>query len=111
MGYINMVFVHNEELVESPVMAIQETTPVHSHIRMERKKKIESSPPVRPYQPPLLFPQRVVWFKLSKLAPRFARFNISFLEALKEAPSYLKFLRELLSKKGKLDEVTTIPIG
>jgi len=33
-----------------------------------------------------------------------------FLEALKEAPSYLKFLRELISKKGKVEEVTAVPI-
>ena len=30
--------------------------------------------------------------------------NVSFLEALKEAPSYLKFLWELLTKKGKPEE-------
>jgi len=27
--------------------------------------------------------------------------NVPLLKAFKEAPSYLKFLRELLSKKGK----------
>jgi len=36
--------------------------------------------------------------------------NIPFLNALEEAPSYLRFLKEL-SKKGKLEEVTTVPIG
>jgi len=36
--------------------------------------------------------------------------NIPFLEAPKEAPSNLKFLRELLSKKGKLEKVNMIPI-
>ena len=37
--------------------------------------------------------------------------DISFLEDLKEAPSYLKFLRELLHKKGKLKEVSMASIG
>ena len=37
--------------------------------------------------------------------------EVPFLEALKEAVSYLKFLRELLSKKGKLEEVSAVPMG
>jgi len=37
--------------------------------------------------------------------------SVLFLKALKEAPSYLKFLRELLSKKGKLEEVLIAFIG
>jgi len=50
----------------------------------------------------------LAWTKLSTLEPRFARFldilkriyvDTPFLEALRAAPSYLKFLRELLSKK------------
>jgi len=36
--------------------------------------------------------------------------NVPFLEALKEEPSYLKFLRELLSKQGKLEKAATIPV-
>ena len=31
------------------------------------------------------------------------------LKALKEAPSYLKFLRDLLFKKGKLEEALIVP--
>ena len=37
--------------------------------------------------------------------------NASFLDALKEALAYFRFLRELLSKKGKLVTITKIPIG
>jgi len=46
------------------------------------------------------------------LEPRFMQFlkvlrriyvNALFLEALKEAPAHLKFLRKILSKKGKLE--------
>jgi len=54
------------------------------------------------------------------LEPRYARFldilrrvyaNISFLEALKKAPMYLKFLRELMSKKGDTRDASVDPIG
>jgi len=37
--------------------------------------------------------------------------NAPFLKALKAAPAYLKFLRELLSKKGENEEVLVAPIG
>jgi len=37
--------------------------------------------------------------------------NAPFLEALKEAPTYLKFLRELLSRKGKPRNVSMASIG
>jgi len=37
--------------------------------------------------------------------------SVPFLEALKEAPTYLKFLRELLSKKGEPVEASVAPIG
>jgi len=62
----------------------------------------------------------VAWSKLSKFEPRFMRFlnvlrriyvSVLFLEALKEAPTYLKFLRELLFKKGELREASVAPIG
>jgi len=36
--------------------------------------------------------------------------KIPFYEALKEELSYLKFLRELLSNKGKLAEVRVAPL-
>jgi len=58
--------------------------------------------------------------KLSKLEAQFARFlnvlrricvNTHFLEAFKEAPTYLKFLRELLFKKGKPGDISVAPIG
>jgi len=57
--------------------------------------------------------------KLSQFEPRFARFldilrwvyvNAPFLEALKVALAYLKFLRELLSKKGEHGGTIVVPI-
>ena len=54
------------------------------------------------------------------LKPWFVRFldllkrvyvDVPFLEALKEAPSYLKFLRELISKKAMLEEASMASMG
>jgi len=62
----------------------------------------------------------MAWSNLSKVEPRFVRFlkllckiyvNVPFLEALKEALFYFKFSKELFSKKGKLEEVTAVPMG
>ena len=87
---------------------------------LSSNEKISPSTSVRPYQPHAPFPQRVAWPKLSKLESRFARFlnllrriyvNALFLEALKEAPTYLKFLRELFPKKGNPGDISVAPLG
>ena len=118
-----------EGLEESPVMVLQEVVPV-SHFQgtvgKKREENLSSTGetgyplPSRPYQPLVSFPRRLAWTKLSQLEPRFARFldtlhriyvSNPFLNALKEAPAHLKFLRELFSKKGEPEEVSVAPIG
>ena len=37
--------------------------------------------------------------------------NIPFVEALSQMPKYAKFLKELLSNKRKLEDVSTIEVG
>ena len=65
---------------------------------------------MRTYQPPISFPQRL---KYSKLDSQYAKFlntfkkleiNIPFAEALAQIPHYAKFMRDVISKKRKLDE-------
>jgi len=77
------------------------------------------SPIARPYQPPIPFPQRAAWAKLFYLELKFARFldalrrtyaDTLLLEALKKAPVYLQFLRELLFKKVNYREASVVPI-
>ena len=72
----------------------------------ELKKKEE----VRAYKPPIPFPQRL---QKSKLDDQFAKFlnmfkkleiNIPFAEELAQMPHYAKFMKDILSKKRKLDE-------
>jgi len=73
-----------------------------------------------PYQPPTPYPQRVAWTKLSKLECRYMQFldimrrvytDVPFLDALKKSPTYLKFLRELISKKGDTGDASVALIG
>ncbi|XP_047160042.1 uncharacterized protein LOC124830397 [Vigna umbellata] len=77
--------------------------------RMREKKNQESG-----YVPTIPFPQRL---KKQEQAKQFARFldvfkklhiNIPFAEALEQMLSYAKFMKDLLSKKRKLQEDETI---
>jgi len=63
------------------------------------------------------FPQR---FAKAKLNSQFSKFldmlrkshvNIPFLDTLPQMPLYAKFLKEILSKKSKIDEHETIALG
>ena len=62
------------------------------------------------YQPPIPFPQRL---KQSKLDCQYAKFltmfkkleiNFPFAKALVQMPHYAKFMKDIISKKRKLDE-------
>ncbi|KAJ9180959.1 hypothetical protein P3X46_009139 [Hevea brasiliensis] len=77
----------------------------------EEARKTKKLP--EPYQPPLHFPQK---FQKAKLDKQFGKFlevlqklyiNIPFTEALSQMPSYAKFLKEILSKKRKLEDYGT----
>ena len=72
--------------------------------------KMEKNEEVRDYQPLIPFPQRL---KQSKLDSQYAKFlnvfkkseiNIPFAEALAQMPHYAKFMKDIISKKRKLDE-------
>ena len=65
---------------------------------------------MRAYQHPIPFPQRL---KQSKLDSQYAKFlnvfkkleiNIPFVETLAQMPHYAKFIKDIISKKRKLDE-------
>ena len=63
---------------------------------------------------PISYPQRL---KKSKLDKQFTKFlevfkklhiNILFADASEQMPSYLKFMKEILSKKGRLSDFETV---
>ncbi|KAL2526836.1 Uncharacterized protein Adt_11890 [Abeliophyllum distichum] len=72
--------------------------------------KVRSPNPVKAYVPPIPFPHRLQKNKLDKLFEKFLEIfqklhiNIPFADALVQMPLYLKFMKEMLSKKRKLDE-------
>ena len=65
----------------------------------------------------ILFPQRL---RKSNLDKQFSKFlevfkklhiNIPFAEALEQMPSYVKFMKEILSKKRKLGDYETVALS
>ena len=76
------------------------------------KMTFPDNPPL--YIPPLPFPQR---FQKTKLDEQFAQFlnmfkkleiNIPFTDALAQIPNYVKFMKEIMSNKKKLEAYGTI---
>jgi len=83
--------------------------------RKSEKSKASKTLPPKPYMPPLPFPQR---FAKAKLDSQFGKLldmlkklrgNVPFLDALSQMPLYAKFLKEILSKRGKLMSMRLLP--
>ena len=96
-----------------------EEVSVENEITDENAAEKEKSPiphPVKPYVPPIPFPQRLRQTKLDKEFEKFLQvfrqlhINIPFAEALKQIPAYAKFLKEMLTKKRKLEDYETIAL-
>ncbi|GJX34967.1 hypothetical protein Tco_0246524 [Tanacetum coccineum] len=77
----------------------------------DQRKMVES------YTPPIPFPGRL---KKEKEKEQFKKFvenlqqlsiNIPFIEALEQMPKYAKFMKDLLAKKGRLEETSKITLN
>ena len=88
-------------------------------VQTERSKEVQAKnvlPPVKPYKPHVPYLQRLVKareeFKYGKFLEMLKKFHINFpfLEAITDMPSYVKFLKNLLSNKGKLLENATVSL-
>ncbi|KAL8134915.1 hypothetical protein AgCh_009793 [Apium graveolens] len=101
----------NEIMAEEKVQKEEEVEP--------RKTTVEHTPPEgntgeKQIHPPPHFPKR-----LQKLDKQFAKFlevfkklhiNIPFAEALEQMPSYARFMKGILSRKVKLDDLETVAL-
>ena len=79
--------------------------------------KLKKKEEVRAYQPTISFPQMM---QKSKMDEQFAKFlnmfkkievNIPFAKALAQMPHYAKFMKDILSKKRKLDEERVVSLS
>ncbi|XP_021731021.1 uncharacterized protein LOC110697925 [Chenopodium quinoa] len=85
--------------------------------RVQDESKGAPPKPLAPYVPKVPFPQRLAQAKLEKKFSKFLdilkklHINIPFLDAIFEMPSYVKFLKDILSNKKKLEENTTVALN
>ncbi|XP_074314068.1 uncharacterized protein LOC141649272 [Silene latifolia] len=72
---------------------------------------------VRTYVPPIPFPQRLARAKLEQKYGKFMdmmkgiNITMPFIDAIKEIPSYRKFLKELISNKNSLSPTTMVNLS
>ncbi|XP_074377249.1 uncharacterized protein LOC141718763 [Apium graveolens] len=93
---------------------------VENSEKVDDEKKIEEvalKSPSKPYVPPIPFPQRLHNRQLEKQYEKFLQIfrqlhiNIPFADVLAQMPLYAKFLKEMLSRKRKLEDVETITLN
>jgi len=108
---------HDEHVVndENEVSIPSNEVIVDVHKSKEPPKDSNKTFP-KPYNPPLSFPQRMAKAKLDLQFGNFLEvlkkldINIPFTKALTRMPSYVKFLKEILSNKRKLEEYETVAL-
>lgn len=99
----------DEEQVEQT-----EHTPKESAKKSSDTPRVKATAPVNPYEPPIPFPQRLKKHKLDKQYSKFLEvfkklhINIPFADSLVQMPSYVNFLKDILSNKRKLEEHETV---
>ncbi|XP_076896197.1 uncharacterized protein LOC143549082 [Bidens hawaiensis] len=96
---------------------IETETPGEVHPRVTPESTAQTSELVRTYVPPIPYPGRL---KKQKMEEQYGKFlelfkqlhiNLPFLDALKEMPKYAKFLKEVLSNKKKLEELSCVTLN
>ncbi|XP_052188595.1 uncharacterized protein LOC127798941 [Diospyros lotus] len=93
------------------------TNQMEAKCEYEWSPKIKfSDPNVKPYVPPLPFPQRLKQHQNEQFAKLFEmlkklHINIPFVDAITQVPSYAKFLKDILANKRKLAEFETVKLS
>ena len=97
----------NQRLGEQPQKEKPAETP---YMKKETKKQAVTAEP----NAPVLYPQRLRQNKLNKQFTKFMEvfkklhINIPFVDALEQMPSYVKFMKDILSRKRRLSEFKTV---
>ncbi|XP_022030897.1 uncharacterized protein LOC110931833 [Helianthus annuus] len=67
--------------------------------------------PVREYVPPIPYPGRLKKQKMEEHYGKELHINLPFVEALAQMPKYAKFLKDILSNKKKLEELSQVTLN
>nr|XP_043633139.1 uncharacterized protein LOC122604314 [Erigeron canadensis] len=111
----------------TPIVQVEANEAVDDEIEMEPNPAVKTpavpsktvekttveKPPVKPYQPKILFPQRLRKAKIKENFKKFVELiqsvniSIPLVDLLAGMPNYAKFLKELITDKIKLEEAKT----
>src|SRR5262249_15804702 len=81
------------------------------------KSKLFADEIIKEYKPRIPYPQKP---KQEKLKEQYGKFldlfkqlhiNLPFIDALAQMPNYAKFLKEILSNKRKLEDISTVTLN
>jgi hypothetical protein len=101
----------DEEQVEQTEQMIETSTKESSDT-----PRVKATVPINPYEPPIPFPQRLKKHQRDQQFEKFLdmlrklHINIPFVDAIRQIPSYAKFLKDMISKKKKLLEYETVAL-
>ncbi|XP_074301293.1 uncharacterized protein LOC141632668 [Silene latifolia] len=110
------VVVEPPKVVEYDLVEVVLDTP----ILFDEPTKVVEEPKqhvVRPYVPPIPFPQRLARAKLEQKYGKFmhmtkgVNITMPFIDVIKEIPAYGKFLKESISNKNSLSPTTTVNLS
>ena len=83
----------------------------------EKKPDIKLLQALKEYKPTVSYPAKLKNDHMDKQFVKFPKFfkqlhiNFPLMEALSQMPKYAKFLKELLSNKRKLEELSTVTLS
>ena len=122
-GQINAVTLRSGKQLEDPkVVDLKQKgkvveEPEEVVIQEKEQEEVPKYVPPPPFKPPLPFPQRRAQAHLDQQFGKFVEvlkklyINIPFTDALKQMPTYVKFLKEILSNKRKIDEYQSVSLS
>ncbi|XP_076954248.1 uncharacterized protein LOC143628579 [Bidens hawaiensis] len=107
------------QYVVSPSQSVDDETeiPDKVHDRQVPTSTAQVREPVKPYVPPIPYPNRL---KKEKMEAQYGKFlelfkqlhiNLPFIEAISQMPKYAKFLKDVLTNKRKLEELSHVTLN
>ncbi|GJV67038.1 reverse transcriptase domain-containing protein [Tanacetum coccineum] len=127
--HVNVVFTRSGKSYNPPVNSNDQQTNSENPINFDDsdeedeeptpKPKIQNPKPVKettlpkPYKPKIPYPQRLRKEKMEAQYGKFldviraVRINVPLIDVLAEMPNYGKFLKELISNKHKIEQIST----
>ncbi|XP_076891319.1 uncharacterized protein LOC143542665 [Bidens hawaiensis] len=119
VGVVEQPAVDGEEQVEEEIQIDSPPAKVHQRRSPASTAQAEkqSKPPLRVYKPKVPYPGRLQMDRDEEQNAKFLELlkqlhlNVPFLEALTQMPKYAKFLKDILTNKQNLAEVSSVSLS